>query len=327
MCQHGPVRPSKSKSRIRSLVAILVLPPGLMSAALPLAAHAADCPDAQVVFARGTDEAPGPGGVGTAFINSLRTAISPKTLDVYAVDYPATTDFPTAVDGIRDARRQIVTTAAACPRTKMVLGGFSQGAAVAGFVTAGTIPDGISAAEVPAPMPPDVADHVAAVALFGKPSPRFMRAIGSLGHRRPGLPAQDHRSVRTQRPRVRRARVELRCPQQLRGQRIGHTGCQLRGESTAGRVGGRRTGGTRAMVIDDGAGRRSGRPRSRACRDSADHRGAGPHAGKRAVAPRPGADRTGHSATTVAVSGTARPAPHPPVGKQRPGEPHHNRDT
>lgn len=150
-----------------------------MSAALPLAAHAADCPDAQVVFARGTDEAPGPGGVGTAFINSLRTAISPKTLDVYAVDYPATTDFPTAVDGIRDARRQIVTTAAACPRTKMVLGGFSQGAAVAGFVTAGTIPDGISAAEVPAPMPPDVADHVAAVALFGKPSPRFMRAIGS----------------------------------------------------------------------------------------------------------------------------------------------------
>ncbi|BCI80600.1 serine esterase [Mycolicibacterium sp. TY66] len=151
----------------------------MISAALPQTAHAAECPDAQVIFARGTDEAPGPGGVGTAFIDSLRTAIIPKTLDVYAVDYPATTDFPTAVDGIRDARRQIVTTAAACPRTKMVLGGFSQGAAVAGFVTAGTIPDGISAAEVPTPMPPDVADHVAAVALFGKPSPRFMRAIGS----------------------------------------------------------------------------------------------------------------------------------------------------
>ena len=122
---------------------------------------------------------PASAGSGRRSSNALRTAISPKTLDVYAVDYPATTDFPTAVDGIRDARRQIVTTAAACPRTKMVLGGFSQGAAVAGFVTAGVIPDGISAAEVPAPMPPDVADHVAAVALFGKPSPRFMRAIGS----------------------------------------------------------------------------------------------------------------------------------------------------
>ncbi len=161
------------------MAAILVVPPGLLSAALLPTAHAADCPDAQVIFARGTEEAPGPGGVGTAFINSLRTAIGPKTLDVYAVDYPATTDFPTAVDGIRDARRQIVTTAAACPRTNIVLGGFSQGAAVAGFVTAGTIPDGIAATDVPAPMSPDVADHVAAVALFGKPSPRFMRAIGS----------------------------------------------------------------------------------------------------------------------------------------------------
>lgn len=182
MCQHGLVRPSTSRSRIRSLAAtaaILVVPPGLLSAAPLPTAHAADCPDAQVIFARGTDEAPGLGGVGAAFVNSLRTAVSPKTLDVYAVDYPATTDFPTAVDGIRDARRQVVTTAAACPRTKMVLGGFSQGAAVAGFVTAGTIPDGISAAEVPAPMPADVADHVAAVALFGKPSSRFMRAIGS----------------------------------------------------------------------------------------------------------------------------------------------------
>lgn len=181
MCQHRLVRPSKSRSRIRSLTTavILVVPPGFLSAAPLPVAHAADCPDTEIIFARGTDEAPGPGGVGTAFINGLRTAISPKTLDVYAVDYPATTDFPTAVDGIRDARRQLVTTAAACPRTKMVLGGFSQGAAVAGFVTAGTIPDGISAAEVPAPMPPDIADHVAAVALFGKPSARFMRAIGS----------------------------------------------------------------------------------------------------------------------------------------------------
>ncbi|WP_202915461.1 MULTISPECIES: cutinase family protein [unclassified Mycolicibacterium] len=158
---------------------ILVLQPGLLSAGPLATAHAADCPDAQVIFARGTDEAPGPGEVGIAFTNGLRTAISPKTLDVYAVDYPATTDFPTAVDGIRDARRQIVATTAACPRTKMVLGGFSQGAAVMGFVTAGTIPDGISATDVPAPMPPDIADHVAAVALFGKPSPRFMRAIGS----------------------------------------------------------------------------------------------------------------------------------------------------
>ena len=59
----------------------------------------------------------------------------------------------------------------------MVLGGFCQGAAVMGFVTANVVPDGVSASDVPAPMPPDVANHIAAVALFGKPSTRFMHAI------------------------------------------------------------------------------------------------------------------------------------------------------
>jgi hypothetical protein len=96
---------------------------------------------------------------------------------VYAVDYPATTDFPTAVQGITDARTHVLSTAANCPHTKMVLGGFSQGAAVMGFVTADVVPDGVSAVDVPAPMLPDVANHVAAVALFGKPSTRFMHAI------------------------------------------------------------------------------------------------------------------------------------------------------
>jgi hypothetical protein len=66
--------------------------------------------------------------------------------------------------------------AANCPNTNIVLGGFSQGAAVAGFVTANVIPDGAPEG-VPNPMPSDVATHVAAVALFGKPNDRFMRAI------------------------------------------------------------------------------------------------------------------------------------------------------
>jgi hypothetical protein len=58
----------------------------------------------------------------------------------------------------------------------MVLGGFSQGAAVIGFVTANVIPDGAPTG-VPNPMPTDVAKHVAAVTLLGKPNNRFMRAI------------------------------------------------------------------------------------------------------------------------------------------------------
>jgi cutinase len=140
-------------------------------------AHAAGCPDAEVVFARGTTEDPGVGPTGQAFVDSLRSRVGAKSLGVYPVNYPATTDFPTAVDGITDARAHVLATAAGCPHTKMVLGGFSQGAAVMGFVTANAVPDGVSPSDVPAPMPPDVADHVAAVALFGKPSTRFMHAI------------------------------------------------------------------------------------------------------------------------------------------------------
>lgn len=148
----------------------------LPSAPLP-SAHAAPCPDAEVIFARGTTELPGVGPTGEAFVDSLRSQVGAKSVGVYPVDYPATTEFRTAIDGISDARARILATAANCPQTKMVLGGFSQGAAVMGFVTANVVPDEVSALDVPAPMPPDIADHVAAVALFGKPSERFMRVI------------------------------------------------------------------------------------------------------------------------------------------------------
>jgi hypothetical protein len=59
----------------------------------------------------------------------------------------------------------------------MVLGGFSQGAAVAGFVTADVVPDGIPdeyLSYVPSPLPDEMADQVAAVVLLGKPSNQFL---------------------------------------------------------------------------------------------------------------------------------------------------------
>jgi cutinase len=145
----------------------LVVPPAL----------AAPCPDTEVVFARGTTEDPGVGPTGQAFVDSLRTKVGPKSVGVYGVDYPATMAFSTAVEGIADARSHILATVASCRDTQLVLGGFSQGAAVMGFVTASVVPEGVSSDEVPAPMPPEVANHVAAVALFGKPSARFMNVI------------------------------------------------------------------------------------------------------------------------------------------------------
>ncbi len=159
----------------RAVSASLVTVWGLLVG--PAAPAVADsCPDVEVVFARGTTEAPGVGGIGQAFVDAVREDVSPQSVGVYAVQYPASSDFPTGVIGISDASAHIQTTAANCPNTKMVLGGYSQGAAVIGFATADSIPPG-SPAGAPSPMPPDIADHVAAVVLFGKPSPKFMSAV------------------------------------------------------------------------------------------------------------------------------------------------------
>lgn len=130
-----------------------------------------------MVFARGTTEAPGLGYIGQAFVDDLQARLGDKSVGVYAVDYPASPDFPTAVVGITDASTHVQEMAMNCPDTKLVLGGYSQGAAVMGFVTTELIPDGVSASEVPQPMPPDIADHVAAVTLLGVPSERFMDMI------------------------------------------------------------------------------------------------------------------------------------------------------
>lgn len=153
----------------------------------PAPRAAADvCPDVDVVFARGTNEAPGVGGVGEAFVDAVRTKAGPKTVSVHPVDYAASANFGdsmqfalTVIEGIRDATTHIQTTAANCPATRIVLGGFSQGAVVAGFTTAAEVPDGVPAAFVPPPMPPEVAKHVAAVALFGKPSNTFLADAGA----------------------------------------------------------------------------------------------------------------------------------------------------
>jgi cutinase len=163
---------------VHFLGAAVVTTSALLVAPLPSAA-AAPCPDVEVVFARGTFEPPGVGGIGQLFVDEVRSQAGGKSLGVYAVNYPASTDFPTAIVGIRDAANHVEAMAADCPNTKMVLGGFSQGAAVMGFVTSETVPSGAPAEDVPDPMPPAVADKVAAVALFGKPSPQFMGVIGS----------------------------------------------------------------------------------------------------------------------------------------------------
>jgi cutinase len=148
-------------------------------------ASADPCPDVDVVFARGSGEPPGVGNIGQQFVDGLRGRLGGRSLGVYPVNYQASTlfsspDFPlTVIDGIRDAGAHVQSMAANCPTTREVLGGYSQGAAVAGYVTSAAVPPGVPAAAVPKPMSPDIANHVAAVTLFGTPSDQFLGQYGA----------------------------------------------------------------------------------------------------------------------------------------------------
>jgi cutinase len=155
--------------------AVVITWAALLGASIDIpSASAAPCPDVEVVFARGTTEPPGVGGVGQAFVDSLRSQVGERSVGVYAVNYPATDDFaPSASAGANDARAHVQYMAANCPNTRMVLGGYSQGAIVIDLITAVPVP---VAGFTPAPMLPEVAEHVAAVAVFGNPSDRYVGA-------------------------------------------------------------------------------------------------------------------------------------------------------
>lgn len=141
------------------------------------AASAEPCPDVEVVYARGTGEE-GLGSTGQAFVDALRPRIGSQSMGIYSVNYPASEEWATGVDGVRDAGAHVNSMAAACPKTKMVLSGFSQGAAVMGFVTSSRVPDGVDPATVPKPLDPAVAEHVSSVVLFGTPNTRAMEFLG-----------------------------------------------------------------------------------------------------------------------------------------------------
>ena len=137
-------------------------------------AHAAQCPDVELIFARGTSEPAGVGRVGQALANQLAAQLGGRSLGVYGVNYPATYDFLAAADGAIDATNRIAAMSQQCPATRYVLGGYSQGAAVVDMLL-GIPPLGQKVGDVGSapPLPAALADKVAAVAVFGNPSTKF----------------------------------------------------------------------------------------------------------------------------------------------------------
>ena len=158
--------------------AVVVVPTAMLQAGIAMQpAGAAPCPDIEVIFARGTGAPPGLGWLCEAFVDSLRANVVGRSIGAYGVNYPAGYDFDTSAPmGANDAAGRVQWMADNCPDTKLVLGGNSQGAGVIDLITVDPQPLGRF---TPTPLPAGVADHVAAVAVFGNPL-RDIRGGGPL---------------------------------------------------------------------------------------------------------------------------------------------------
>lgn len=155
-----------ARSLARIAGAFVVMTWALLSVpiASPTTASADPCADVSIVYARGTHQEPGLGNVGQAFVDSLTSQLAGRSVEVYAVNYPANDDYHnSATSGADDASAHVQNTVATCPSSKIVMGGYSQGATVINLATT--------------QMPATVADHVAAVAYFGQPSSGFSSAL------------------------------------------------------------------------------------------------------------------------------------------------------
>jgi cutinase len=152
---------------------VLLVAPSAVSLGLP-SASADDCPDAEVTFARGTDEAAGVGRVGQALVDSLRQQTG-MNIGVYAVNYKASLLQLHTDDGSKDAVTHIKNMADKCPNTPQVLGGYSQGASVINIVTGNSVGGLFRGTALPA----QYANNVAAVVTFGNVGDRSGSPITS----------------------------------------------------------------------------------------------------------------------------------------------------
>jgi cutinase len=166
-------------ARLAATVSALVCAAATCLAPAP-AASAEPCSDVKVIFARGTNDAPGLGRPGQAFADSLADLLAGRTMTTYAVNYPASYDFLTAQDGATDATSYITSLVTQCPSTRIVLGGYSQGAAVVDML-AGIPPLGQHVGDIGSspPLAGNLVSKISAVVAFGNPATKFGNPLTS----------------------------------------------------------------------------------------------------------------------------------------------------
>lgn len=156
---HWGIRRTALLAAAMILAVLGLVAPVVSPASRLIPSAAAACPAVEVVFARGRMESPGVGVLGNSFISALRSKTS-KNIGTYAVQYPADTE----VDiGANDMSAHIQSMMNNCPGTRLVLGGYSLGAAVTDVVLA--VPFDFFTFKNP--LPPGADTHIAAIALFG----------------------------------------------------------------------------------------------------------------------------------------------------------------
>jgi cutinase len=141
------------------VAASLLVGPSIVPGDKAIPSASAACPQVEVIFARGRLESPGVGVLGNAFVGALRSKVN-KNIGVYAVRYPADNEIDI---GANDMSAHIQSMANNCPDTRLVLGGYSLGAAVTDVVLA--LP--FSFFGFDNPLPAGMDQKIAAVALFG----------------------------------------------------------------------------------------------------------------------------------------------------------------
>lgn len=175
MCQHCLV----SSRRFTGFLGVTALTLAPMIAGVTTPSATADpCPDVEVIWARGTVGNASTQRGGQGFIDLVKSKAGGRSVSSYIVNYPASFDFMTSAPaGAADATAHIQWMADNCPTTKLVLSGLSQGAGVISMITANP---GQIGSFTTMPMPPQLADHVAAVAVFGNPVRKYQPGGGPL---------------------------------------------------------------------------------------------------------------------------------------------------